>query len=51
MADDGKKTSTPYPSKGTKSKVWQYFEYKDENKDKATCRLCFTDVSCKTGNT
>ena len=25
--------------------------YKDENKDKATCRLCFTEVSCKTGNT
>ena len=38
------------PSKGTKSKVWQYFGYKDENKEKATCRLCFTEVSCKTGN-
>ena len=32
-------------------KAWQYFGYKDKNKDKATCRLCFADVSCKTGNT
>ena len=51
MTDDGEKLQLRNPSKGTKSKVWQYFGYKDENKDKATCRLCFTDVSCKTGNT
>ena len=29
----------------------QYFGYKDENKDIPTRRPCFTDVSCKTGNT
>ena len=39
------------PSKITKSKVWQYFGYKDENMEKGTCRLCFTEVSCKSGNT
>ena len=51
MANDGEKLKLRNPSKGTKSKVWQYFGYKDENKDKATRRLCFIDVSCKTGNT
>ena len=51
MADDGEKLQLRNPSKGTKSKVWQFFGYKDENKDKSTCGLCFTDVSCKTGNT
>ena len=51
MANDSEKLKLHNQSKGTKSKVWQYFGYNDENKDKATCRLCFTDVSCKTGNT
>ena len=46
-----KNLNSSNPSKGTKSKVWQYFGYKDENKDKDKCRLCFTDISCKTGNT
>ena len=51
MDDDGEKLKLCDPSKCTKSKVWQYFGYKDENKDKATYRLCFTHISCKTGNT
>ena len=50
MDDDGKNLLRDL-SKCTKSKVWQYIGYKDKNKDKATCRLCFTHVSCKTGNT
>ena len=36
MADDGEKLKLRNPSKGAKSKVWQYFGCKDKNKDKAT---------------
>ncbi|KAH3781137.1 hypothetical protein DPMN_158962 [Dreissena polymorpha] len=39
--------------KKLKSKVWQYFGFRDGNpSDKATCKLCFTDVAYpKSGST
>ena len=32
-------------------KYGNILDTKTKNKDKTTCRLCFTDISCKTGNT
>ncbi|KAH3734329.1 hypothetical protein DPMN_040768 [Dreissena polymorpha] len=43
VSDELKLTNSP---KKLKSKVWQYFGFRDGSPpDKATCKLCFTDVA------
>ncbi|KAK3106942.1 hypothetical protein FSP39_003400 [Pinctada imbricata] len=41
------------PPKSYRSKVWSYYGFRDSRdlKEKATCRLCFSDITCKTGST
>ncbi|KAH3740580.1 hypothetical protein DPMN_047286 [Dreissena polymorpha] len=50
VADKLKLSDAP---KKLKSKVWQYFEFRDGSPtDKAKCKLCFTDVAyAKSGST
>lgn len=43
------------PPKKLKSKVWEHFGFREgQDTDKATCKICFTDVSypksCSTSN-
>ena len=39
------------PPSHLRSNVWKHFGFRGESKDTATCRTCFTDIYCKTGNT
>ncbi|KAH3866810.1 hypothetical protein DPMN_029933 [Dreissena polymorpha] len=47
------KLKLPDAPKKLKSKVWQYFGFRDGSPtDKAKCKLCFTDVAfAKSGST
>jgi hypothetical protein len=49
-AGDGKPVLKD-PPKSHKSKVWEYFGFKEGAKDQTTCKLCFVDISYKTGST
>ena len=35
----------------TRSQIWKYFSLKDGNSDKAVCKTCDKEISCKGGTT
>ena len=39
------------PSKAYRSKVWEYYGFRASGGETPTCKLCFKDILCKSGNT